>query len=176
MNMWVASGGATVAAAAAGVYALYRYGPQRVSFPNSTLVLATPDETFATVTDFQRWPLYWGFDTVVNPPESPVGMGSRFEFREPNGTLIQATVTDWVPGERFGCRLNMAEEDLGQELSITLRGAAEGTRLDMVNEVRIGANKYRVLVPAMSPMLRYYFYPSALNRMKQAAEGTLRSG
>lgn len=152
-----------------GALALYRFGPRSLSFESEVDIAAGPGPAFAAFTDFDSWPEMWQ-TSVVEPPEAPVGVGSAFRMQEGNGLVVDGEITRWEPDRQFAARLEVSGMDMGQEFSVTFSPVDGRTHVAMSNTLRLGRNRYRVLVVVMHPILRRFFYPQVLQRVKRAAE------
>ena len=156
-------------AALGGVAAyLWFFGPDESNFETSTHVDADPERAFAMFTDFSQWKEFWAISEVA-PPESPVGVGSKFTFNEKSGALVRVEVTEWEPGALFRADLDFTEADLGQAFSMLFAAEDDGCRVTMVNHGRLGQTVYRVLMPVMKPFAKRY-YSNVLGRLKAATE------
>lgn len=169
--LWIGSG--LVATFSALVTYLYFYGPTESRSDNSVDITASPARVFEVFTDFSRWIRIWKHMKAVDPPSEPVEVGAEFGWTEPNDQRVKAKVLRWDPGACVQLDLQFVEMQQGQRFTMRFEALdlpeGPGCRATMVNELRLGQTRYRVMVPLMKPALNL-FYRGVLWRLKVEAE------
>jgi hypothetical protein len=152
------------------VLGLYIFAPDPVTARSEVEIAAAPDVVFGQFTNYDYWYELWDVIEVTPPPE-PQGAGSTFRFVEPDGTVINGTITQYEEGRVYAADLEMEGIDAEFSFSLTLEPTANGTQTVLYNEGTVGGPmKVMMAAYAMTGELDAY-YDLVINRLKTKVEG-----
>lgn len=148
---------------------LYIFGPDPVTIRSEVQIAAAPDVVFDQFTTYDYWYELW--DVIdVTPPQGPEA-GSRFQFVEPDSTVINGVITRYEEGHIYAADLAMEGIDAQFAFSLTLEPTANGTRAVLYNEGKVGGlMKVMMAAYAMTGEMDAY-YDLVINRLKTKVEG-----
>lgn len=149
---------------------LYLFAPDPVTARSEVEIAASPETVFRQFTDYDYWYDLW--DVVeLTPPQAPQGEGSTFQFVEPDGTVVNGTITRYEEGRVYAAALAMEGVDANFAFTLTLEPTANGTRVVLYNEGSVGGPmKVMMAAYAMTGELDAY-YDLVINRLKARVEG-----
>lgn len=149
---------------------LYIFGPDPVTARSEVEIAAAPEVVFAQFTDYDYWYELW--DVIdVNPPQEPQGPGSTWQSVEPDGTVLNGTITQYEEGRIYAASIEMEGLDGDFSFSLTLEPTVNGTRAVLYNEGSVGGPmKVMMAAYAMAGELDAY-YDLVINRLKTKVEG-----
>ena len=146
---------------------LYIFGSNSVTARSEAEIAASPEVVFAQFTDYGYWYELWDVIEVV-PPETP---GTRFQFVEPDGTVVNGVITQYEEGRVFAADLAMEGLDANFSFSLSLEPTPNGTQAVLYNEGKVGGPlKVMMAAYAMTGELNAY-YDLVINRLKTKVEG-----
>lgn len=151
------------------VLGLYIFAPDPVTIRSEVQIAAAPDVVFDQFITYDYWYELW--DVVeLTPPQKPVSEGSTFQFVEPDGTVINGTITRYEEGRVYAADLAMEDFDANFSFSLTLEPTANGTQAVLYNEGKVGGPmKVMMAAYAMTGELDDY-YNLVINRLKTKVE------
>ena len=149
---------------------LYIFGSNSVTARSEVEIAASPEVVFAQFTDYGYWYELWDVIEVV-PPETLETPGTRFQFVEPDGTVVNGTITQYEAGHLFAADLAPEGMDAQFSFSFTFEPTPNGTRAVLYNEGKVGGLlKVMMNAYAMTGGLDAY-YDMVINRLKTKVEG-----
>ena len=152
------------------VLGLYIFGPDPVTARSEVEIAASPEAVFEQFIDYDYWYELW--DVVeLTPPQAPPGKGSTFQFVEPDGTVVNGTITQYEAGRVFAADLAMEGVNAKFAFALTLKPSANGTHAVLYNEGSVGGPmKVMMAAYALTGGLDAY-YDLVINRLKTKVEG-----
>ncbi len=152
------------------VLGLYLFAPDPVTARSEVEIAAAPETVFTQFTDYDDWYDLW--DVIeVTPPQAPQGEGSRFQFVEPDGTVVNGVITRYEEGRVYAAALTMEGVDASFAFTLSLEPSENGTRAVLYNEGKVGGlMKVMMAAYAMTGELDGY-YDLVINRLKAKVEG-----
>ncbi len=105
---------------------LYLFGPDSVTATGEADIAASPETVFEQFTTFDYWYELWDVVDVTAPSE-PIRVGSLFQFVEPDGSVVNGTVTQYEEGRVFAADLAFEGVDADFSFALTLEPMANGT-------------------------------------------------
>jgi hypothetical protein len=149
---------------------LYIFGSNSVTARSEVEIAASPEVVFAQFTDYGYWYELWDVIEVV-PPETLETPGTRFQFVEPDGTVVNGVITQYEEGRVFAADLAMEGLDANFSFSLSLEPTPNGTQAVLYNEGKVGGPlKVMMAAYAMTGELNAY-YDLVINRLKTKVEG-----
>lgn len=116
---------------------LYIFAPDPVTVRAEVEIAASPEDVFEQFTDYDYW--YELRDVIaLTPPQAPQRQGSRFQFVEPDGTVVNGTITQYDEGRVYAAALDMEGLEAEFSFSLTLEPTANGTHAVLYNEGKVG--------------------------------------
>lgn len=148
---------------------LYLFAPDPVTARAEVEIAARPDIVFAQFTDYDDWYDLWDVIEVI-APQAPQGAGRTFQFVEPDGTVVNGTITQYEAGRVFAADLAMEGLDANFAFALTLEPTPTGTRAVLYNEGTVGGPmKVMMAAYALTGELDAY-YDLVINRLKTKVE------
>jgi uncharacterized protein YndB with AHSA1/START domain len=148
---------------------LYLFAPDPVIIKAEADIAASPEAVFEQFTAYDYWYELW--DVVdLTPPQEPQGEGSTFQFVEPDGTVLNGTITQYEEGRVFAASLDMEGVDAEFAFALSLEPTANGTHAVLYNEGTVGGPMNVMMAAyALTGELDAY-YDLVINRLKTKEE------
>jgi uncharacterized protein YndB with AHSA1/START domain len=148
---------------------LHVFAPDPVTARSEVEIAASPEAVFEQFTDYGYWYELW--DVIdVTAPQEPQGEGSTFRFVEPDGTVINGTITQYEEGRVYAASLDMEGLNAEFAFALTLEPTANGTHAMLYNEGTVtGPMKIMMTAYALTGELDAY-YDLVINRLKTKVE------
>jgi uncharacterized protein YndB with AHSA1/START domain len=148
---------------------LYLFAPDPVTARSEAEIAASPEAVFAQFADYDYWYELWDVVDVTASQETQ-GEGSTFQFVEPDGTVLNGTITQYEEGRVYAASFDMEGIDAEFAFALTLEPTANGTHAVLYNEGSVGGPmKVMMAAYALTGELDAY-YDLVINRLKTKME------